>query len=281
MAVKQNGIVVKQQATAANAPQDLNALVRRMAPAFKRALPSVMTAERFTRIALTALNSNPALAKCSQKSFLGSLMNAAQLGLEPNTPLGHAYLIPYKGECTFQIGYKGLIDLARRSDDISVVSAKIVYKNDDFTCEFGLNPILRHKPFLNGDRGEVVTYYAYYKTKDGGFDAEVMSRSDAENHGIKYSKAYNNGPWSTAFDEMAKKTVLKKVLKYAPLKSEFFSALSTDGATIYANETAPDDLNIVYTSEPDEVNGEKPQETPVPSASDEPVDEADIPDFLK
>lgn len=100
-------------------------MVKAMEPEIKRALPSVITPERFTRMALSALNITPKLSQCSQMSFLGALMNAAQLGLEPNTPLGQAYLIPYKNkgklDCQFQIGYKGLLDLVYRNPDIQTV----------------------------------------------------------------------------------------------------------------------------------------------------------------
>ena len=117
-----------------------------------KALPTVMTPERFTRIALSAVGNTPKLAVCTPQSFLGAMMNAAQLGLEPNTPLGQAYLIPYENrkkgitECQFQIGYKGLLDLAYRSGEVSMVDAQVVYENDKFDYELGLNPILKHKP---------------------------------------------------------------------------------------------------------------------------------------
>lgn len=265
MAVKQNGIVSKQQTAAAAAPpSDLRTLVKEMAPAFKRALPSVMTAERFTRIALTALSSNPQLARCTRNSFLGALMNAAQLGLEPNTPLGRAYLIPYGNECTFQVGYKGLIALADREK--CIVEAQTVYENDDFECEFGLNPVLKHRPFFNGDRGVPVLYYAIYHTADGRSAFDVMSRADAEKHGKTFSETYkkDKGPWKEHFDEMAKKTVIKKLLKYAPLSSEIMQAVSTDNTVIYANEAAPDELNIVHVEESEEPESTKPEDVPQP-----------------
>ena len=111
-------------------------MVRVLEPEIKKALPSVMTPERFTRIALSALNNTPALQQCTPMSFIAALLNAAQLGLEPNTPLGHAYLIPYKNkgvlECQFQIGYKGLIDLSYRSGQVKSIQAQAVYQNDDF-----------------------------------------------------------------------------------------------------------------------------------------------------
>lgn len=192
-----------------------------------KALPRVMTPERFTRIATSAVSNNPRLGKCDPISFISALMNAAQLGLEPNTPLGQAYLIPYGEQCQFQIGYKGLIDLAYRSGEFKNISAHVVYENDDFDYEFGLNPILKHKP-AKTNRGNPAYYYAAFNLVNGGYGFEVISYEEAVQHGKKFSKTYNNGPWKTDFDAMALKTVLKKALKYAPLKSDFALAVETD-----------------------------------------------------
>ena len=198
--------------------------IKQMESEIKKALPSVITPERFTRIVLSALSANPQLAQTTPQSFLGAMMTAAQLGVEPNTPLGQAYLIPYRNkgvlECQFQLGYKGLIDLAFRSGEISIIQAQVVYSEDSFTYSFGLEPTLKHVPAAS-DRGDPVYVYAVFKTKDGGYGFEVMSIDELRAFAQKYSKAYNNGPWQTNFEEMAKKTVLKRVLKYAPLKSDF------------------------------------------------------------
>lgn len=208
--------------------------IKSMEGEIKKALPSVITPERFTRMVLSALSVNPKLASCTPQSFLGAMMSAAQLGLEPNTPLGQAYLIPYNNhgtlEVQFQIGYKGLIDLAYRSGEVEVVQSHIVYTNDTFECEFGLEPKLIHKP-ADSDRGDPVKVYAIFKTKSGGYGFEVMSMDEVKKHAEKYSQAYNKGstsPWQTNFEEMAKKTVLKKALKYAPLKSDFVRAVVQD-----------------------------------------------------
>lgn len=207
--------------------------IKSMEGEIKKALPSVITPERFTRMVLSAISVNPKLASCTPNSFLGAMMSAAQLGLEPNTPLGQAYILPYsnKGtlEAQFQIGYKGLIDLAYRSGEVEVVQAHIVYENDTFECEYGLEPKLTHKP-ADRDRGNPVKVYAVFKTKSGGYGFEVMSMEDVRIHAEKYSKAYGSSfsPWKTNFEEMAKKTVLKKVLKYAPLKSDFVKAVVQD-----------------------------------------------------
>ena len=199
-----------------------------------KALPSVMTPERFTRITLSALSSNPQLAQCSPKSFLAAMMTAAQLGMEPNTPLGQAYLIPFKNkgqlECQFQLGYKGLIDLAYRSGQISVIQAHTVYQKDEFEVEFGLDAKLHHKPCMSADKGDPIAFYAIFKTKDGGYGFEVMGIDDVRAHAKRFSQSFGKGfsPWDTNFEEMAKKTVLKKALKYAPLKTEFVRQMASD-----------------------------------------------------
>ena len=235
-------------ATTATKPKTMQQYVKSMEAEIAKALPSVITPERFSRIVLTAISANPKLQECTPQSFLGAMMTAAQLGVEPNTALGQAYLIPFKNkgvmECQFQLGYKGLIDLAYRSGEVSNIQAQEVYENDVFEFEYGLEPKLRHVP-AKKDRGDVICYYALFKMKDGGYNFGVMSVDDARKHGQKYSKSYSFGPWQSNFDEMAKKTVLKKVLKYAPLKSDFVRAVAQD-------ETIKKDISDDMTFVPDE-----------------------------
>lgn len=192
-----------------------------------RALPKVMTPERFSRIALTALTQTPKLQQCEAGSFIASMLTAAQLGLEPNTPLGQAYLIPYGSRCQFQIGYKGLLELAHRSGEMKNIEAHVVYEHDEFEFEYGLESKLRHKPAMTG-RGDPVWVYAVYRLNNGGYAFEVMSWEDCLAHGKRYSQSYSKGPWQAQPEEMAKKTVLKRLLKYAPLKTEFTVAAAKD-----------------------------------------------------
>ncbi|HOA32069.1 MAG TPA: recombinase RecT, partial [Clostridia bacterium] len=219
-----------------------------------KALPTVITPEGFTRMVLTALSTDKKLELCTPQSFLGAMMTAAQLGLEPNTPLGQAYLIPYKNkgvlECQFQIGYKGLIDLAYRSGEVEIIQAQVVYENDEFDYELGLDPKLKHKP-AKENRGNPIYYYAIFKTKSGGYGFEVMSIHDIKVHAKKYSQSYSSeySPWQKNFDEMAKKTVLKRVLKYAPLKSDFVRAVAMDETV---KKEISDDMYTVPAVELDE-----------------------------
>jgi len=211
-------------------------MIRAMAPEIKNALPSVLTPERFTRMALSALNNTPQLRECTPMSFITALLNAAQLGLEPNTPLGQAYLIPYKNkgvlECQFQLGYKGLISLAFRAGQIKMIQAHVVREKDYFDFEYGLNPKLTHRP-ANGsaeERGEITHIYGVYTLVNGGCGFEVSSKAEMDSFAAKYSKAFSStfSPWTTSYEEMAKKTIIKRALKYAPISAEFQRALSTD-----------------------------------------------------
>lgn len=276
----EKNLIQKQggQMSAAKAEKKtMQAYIKAMEPAIKKALPSVITPERFTRMVLSALSSTPKLAECSPQSFLAAMMTAAQLGVEPNTALGQAYLLPYRNhgqmECQFQLGYKGLIDLAYRSGEVSVIQAHTVYENDVFEYELGMDPKLRHVP-AKADRGEAVAYYAMFKTKDGGYGFEVMSVDDVQRHAQRYSKSYGSGssPWRSNFDEMAKKTVLKRALKYAPLKSDFVRGVAQD-------ETIKAELSDEMYAVPDETvyeaEGEEIGSTTVDTETGEVIGDAE------
>lgn len=197
--------------------------------AMKSLVPKHVTPERLARVALQALSRNPKLMECTPESIIGSIMNCATMGLEPNL-IGHAYIVPFynnkigKMEAQFQIGYKGIIDLIRRTGDLSRLYAYEVYENDEFDYELGVESKLKHKPILRGARGEVIAYYAVYHLKDGGYGFYVLSKEDALEHALRYSKSQKNstlfGPWKDNFDEMAKKTAVKMMSKYMPLSIE-------------------------------------------------------------
>lgn len=197
---------------------------------FASALPDVMTPERFARISANAVAGNPQLARCTQTSLIGALLCSASCGLEPNTALGQAYIIPYGDKAQFQISYKGLIELAHRSGQLKDISAHVVYENDTFEYELGLEPKLKHIPAMK-DRGEAVWVYAVYHLVSGGYGFEVMSVEDINRHRRQYSKVKGQSPWDTSWEEMAKKTVLKKCLKYTPMSSEYARATSQDEHT--------------------------------------------------
>ncbi len=204
------------------------------------ALPKHMDADRLARIATTEIRKVPKLAQCDQTSFLGAIMQCAQLGLEPGSALGHAYLIPFdkkqkingqwvvvSTEVQFIIGYRGMIDLARRSGQIISISARTVYENDNFTYQFGLHEDLVHIPAAGEQRGNLIYVYAVAKLKDGGVQFEIMSKYEIDLIRAK-SKASGSGPWVDYYEEMAKKTVVRRLFKYLPVSIEMTRAVIAD-----------------------------------------------------
>jgi len=216
------------------------------------ALPKHLTPERYARVALTEMRKNPDLAACEPKSFLGALMQAAQLGLEPGGALGHAYLIPFNRsvkrgnawvkikECQIIIGYRGMIDLARRSGQIVSLSARAVYEKDRFSYEYGLDEKLEHTPYEGADAGRLTHVYSVAKIVGGGIQFEVMSvdkvkaiRDAGQGYvaAKKSAEEYNkpiNSPWESHFEEMAKKTVIRRLFKYLPVSIEIQRAVGLD-----------------------------------------------------
>ena len=212
--------------------QGMKKMLDKMKDEIAAALPSMVSSERFQRVALTAFSSNPKLQECDPVSFIAAMMESAQLGLEPNTPLGQAYLIPFNSKegmkVQFQLGYKGLLELAQRSGKIKTLYAHEVRENDVFDIDYGLNQTLTHKPLLKGNRGEVIGYYAVYHLDTGGNSFVFMTKDEILDHAKKFSKTFKFGPWQTDFDAMAKKTVIKQLLKYAPLSIEMQRAVTSD-----------------------------------------------------
>lgn len=222
--VEKSGLIDANQKTVVH-------LLEKMKQEIARCLPKHLTPERMTRIALTMLRKTPKLQACDPLSFIASIMQASQLGLEPGI-LGSSYLVPFyndktnRYECTFMPGYRGFLDLARRSGKIITLVARSVYENDVFNYEFGLKENLVHKPTL-GDRGNLVAVYAVAMLKDGGHQFDVMSKTEVDNVRA-ISKSKDNGPWVTHYEEMAKKTVLRRLFKWLPCSVEMQKAVSLD-----------------------------------------------------
>ena len=190
------------------------------------ALPKSMTADRLTRIVMTECRKAPALLKCAPESFYGAVLQCAALGLEPGSALGHCYLLPF-GNGKDKQGYRGMIDLARRSGQIVSLSAYCVHEQDTFNYKLGLDPDIEHIPASVADRGKVTHVYAVAKLKGGGVQFEVMSRAEIEAV-RKTSKAGTSGPWASHWDEMAKKTVIRRLFKYLPVSIEAVRAVEID-----------------------------------------------------
>lgn len=201
---------------------------------FAMALPKHMNADRMARIITTEIRKTPALANSNIQSFLGAVVQCSQLGLEPGGALGHAYLLPFgngkatdgKSNVQLIIGYRGMIDLARRSGQIISISARTVRDGDDFHYEYGLNEDLKHTPKAN-ESASITYVYAVARLKDGGVQFEVMTFNQIESV-RKQSKAGDNGPWKTHWEEMAKKTVIRRLFKYLPVSIEIQQAVILD-----------------------------------------------------
>lgn len=198
-------------------------------------LPKHMTPDRLMKVALHAIRTTPALQDCSTKSLFGAVVQASQLGLEPNTILGHAYLVPFKNKKTGQAdvqliaGYKGLVDLARRSGQIESIAAHAVHERDEFDFCYGLDDTLTHRPYLHGDRGSIIAFYAVAKLKGGCHAFEVMSRAEVDAV-MKASQSRGQwGPWKDHYSEMGRKTAIRRLAKYLPLSIEFATLAALDG----------------------------------------------------
>lgn len=201
------------------APQSFKEYLELRKQALQGVLPRHLTPERVVKVALVAYNKTPKLRECTMESLFLAIMQAAELGLEPGGALGHAYLVPYKDQCQLIPGYRGLIELARRSGEIESIEAHVVHERDKFTLRFGLNAALDHEPHLEGDPGEMRFVYAVAKLKGGATQFEVMTKDQVDKIKSR-SRASNNGPWVTDYEEMARKTVVRRLIKYLPLSTE-------------------------------------------------------------
>ncbi len=220
-----------------------------MKPEIAKALPkSGITADRFVRIVQSSISKTPKLQECSPESFLGAMMTAAQLGIEPDSALGQGYILPYDTKqgmkAQFQLGYTGHINLAYRSDQVTNIQAHAVHENDEFSVEYSLHPDIRHIPCYDRDRGPVKLYYAAWTGLNGTFGYSVRTLDEIKRHRDKYSKSANKekGPWLTAFDAMAKKTVIKEALKTAPLVTELMRGVNADESVRSITSDQADDV---------------------------------------
>lgn len=262
-------------------------LITKQKDQIELALPRHLDTERFTRIAITCVRTTPKLAECDAISLVGALMVSAQLGLEPGGPLGQAFLVPRWNsktstyDATFQLGYKGIIELARRSGQLLSIEAHEVCENDEFSYSYGLNDNLEHKPLLRGERGRVYAYYAMAKFKDGGHAFVVMSLDDIEGRKARSSSKDKGGkfygPWVTDYDAMARKTCIRALAPYLPLSPELERAIRGDERAYRQIEPDLIDVPAIETEAPAELDppadpetgekteyapGEEPFETP-------------------
>lgn len=255
-----------QQVQSSGKPKTLADQINALVPQFAKALPKHMSPERLARIALTVYRQTPGLAECTPESFFGALMQAAQLGLEPGI-VGHAYLLPFmnrrtgRKEVQFIIGYKGMIDLARRSGQIESITARPVYTNDYFKVTYGLNETMEHIPWHmredvgHATRGELRGVYLVCKFKDGGHLIDYMPKAEIEEHRLR-SLAADSGPWKTDYEAMALKTIIRKNFKWLPVSIEIQEQIAIRDETI--RDTPDDDGTIMvdYSVMVDKETGE-------------------------
>lgn len=224
----------EQQAVAQNPMNSFQGIIKgqlqQQFKAIQSLVPKHMTPERLCRIGLNAISRNPKLMECTPETIVGSVVNCASLGLEPNL-LGHAYIVPFynnktkKMEAQFQMGYKGALDLIRRTGQVSTISAHEVYEGDKFDYAYGLDDKLVHVPCGEDDESKITHFYAAYKLKDGGTGFVVMSRQQMDKHKDTFTKSKNKdgkvfGPWADHYVSMALKTVILKLIKYMPISIE-------------------------------------------------------------
>ncbi len=314
--MKTNGSNVNQVATTQPKQGTLGEWLKDRKDSFLQALPAnTVNVDRFMQSAFLAITNPkmPNLVKCSKESIFRSLKEAAAYGLELNGMLGQAYLIPYneKGVMTahLQLGYKGLIALARRSNTIKTIAAEPIHENDIFEVELGMGRKLSHKIDIMKERGEVIGYYCLVELCNGGSQFKVMSKKDVENHRNKFSKAYDpkdsSNIWNKNFDAMALKTVVIQALKLCPISIEAMDAVMKDERADLKDVTEEVEYTVTDTSiesvnetpaieepkkeiqqpkkEPiqpsfDEMNGMTPEEESLAeqafnAAQDEPVDD--------
>lgn len=227
----------------------------------ERALPRHLTAERLLQLSYTSIRKNPELLECTPASLVGAIMQAATLGLEPDV-LGTCYLIPYNRkvknngrdewikEVQLQIGYKGLIELVRRTGHVTSIVANEVYSKDYFEFEYGLHEKLKHVPAMHTERGEIIAFYAYARFKDGGHAFIVMSIADIMKVRNKYAKVNRStgevyGTWADHFESMAKKTVIKQLVKYMPISVEVQDSIANDGVIKPSIDDDPIDIPLL------------------------------------
>lgn len=255
----------------------VSGLLERMKGQLNAALPKHMSADRMVRVVLTEIRKNPKLLECEQTSLFGAIVTASQLGLEPGLN-GQCYLIPFENrragttECQFVIGYKGYIDLARRTGDLVNIYAKPVHENDEFEFSFGVDGTLKHIPKMT-DRGNIIGYYAFAQLKGGGFAYDFMTVSDVEKHRDKFSKAKKFGPWVDHFDAMAQKTVVRQMMKYMPMSVELQDKILLDERTI---EMEDDNMMEILQ---DSTAGDSGRSEEITGDSKEDLSEADQFDF--
>lgn len=190
-----------------------------------QALPKHMDADRVARLALTVIRKDPALAACKPESFVGALLTASALGLEPGVN-GEAYLVAYKGECTLIVGYQGMAKLFWQHPLAQHLDAQAVHEHDHFDYAYGLDPFLTHKPALK-DRGPVVAFYAVAGLTSGARIFVVLSPEE-----VKALRATERRQSiADPMHWMERKTCLRQLFKLLPKSPLLSQAIAAEDKT--------------------------------------------------
>jgi recombination protein RecT len=264
-----------------NGEPEVITLLSKMKGEIARALPKHITAERMSRVALTALRATPALLECSTASLLGSIMSAAQLGLEVNTPLGFAYLVPYKRVCQLIIGYQGYLDLSRRSRLVSIQPPTLVREGDDYEVTYGVYQNIVHKPSRDPEREARPWTHVYAVAhaipKDAAPPIFVeLTRAQVMKRKARSATANSSySPWRTDEDAMALKTAIRAIWPWVPKTSEMAVAASFDDhaerGTAQVESWSSD---FVDAMKREGVVVDSPEVTPMPDRADpEPLEQ--------
>jgi recombination protein RecT len=204
---------------------EVRTAVEKMAPQFKAALPSHIPVERFVRTTLTAVQTNPDLMEADRRTLFAAATRAAQMGLLPDGREGA--IVTFGGKCQFMPMLGGILKLVRNSGELASIDAQIVYRADKFTYRPGIDLVPAHEPDWFGDRGEIVGVYAVAKMKDGAAYVEILSKKQVEQV-RNVSRSKNSGPWSTWWDEMARKTAIRRLAKRLPLSTDLDGVIHED-----------------------------------------------------
>ncbi len=246
--------------------------------AIRAILPDSMDLKRFVKTAMIALSKNPDLQRCTQESIVRSVIEAAEAGLEPTGMLSRAWLVPYnnKGvnEAQLQIGYQGLIDLARRSGEVSKIIARVVYEGDHFRVVQGSEERVEHEPaFATEDPLKITHVYAVVTYRSGDTQHEVMTKAQVDMVRSR-AKAKNADAWTNHYPEMARKTVVHRLAKYLPLTPEAVEAIAKDDEREFGTPTVaqvtggrPSSLRESIKAQAEEIEGTAVEVTDVPVVS--------------
>jgi recombination protein RecT len=297
------GLTTTRQSGPRDPQTEFRDTLMKLRPQIMAALPQHIKPDHMLRLVLTAVRRTPALLTCSRESVLAAIMQAAQLGLEPDSSLGHVYLLPFGNQCQLIIGWKGLIELARRSGLVSNITAHCVHYGDFFEYELGLDTKLRHIPadvldmpqyareraiaddmrreqvvgaLAGNSKSDLVAAYAVVTMKDGTRQFRVVTRKLVERiRSMSQSRNSSSSPWTQWEEQMWEKTAVKQALRFVPLSPEDKTIIEHadvgrvlgkigDVKTIQALEDEP--LPPEATGDPEAPSGETPAAAPAPAA---------------